>query len=116
MGKYLKCVKAVPTSDPYGLVYACQFTEAEWAFQPSFLPAGPGKIYLLRLKKIHVVFPDDWLIWHPVSISYEIMSDFAFREKYNLYDDLPPRIKTIADQFPSYGNWVEMCNKDSLKV
>lgn len=110
-----KFIKAVPNFDPYGLVYACQFIDGEWFFSPVPQELSPvGKAIVLELYgNLHFVSPNEWLVWHPATVEYEFLSDDAFREKYNLYETLPPRIRDLADRFPSFEEWVELQNKQA---
>lgn len=110
-----KYIKAVPNSDPYNIVYAYQFKDGEWFFSPAPRELSPaGKVVVLELcGELHFVSPDEWLVWHPVTVGYEFLSDDEFRAEYNLHDDLPPKIRDLADRFPSFEEWVELQNKQA---
>ena len=101
--------KAIPTTDAKKIVYACQFTKDKFEFAST---PGFGDVYFLRIgEQTHVIFPGRWLIWFPDTREYDFMDDCEFRGHYNLYDELPPRIKAWADTQPSYDEWVEKCNQ-----
>lgn len=109
---HLEYRKAISVFDTTSIVYAKQFTEDEYDFEdvPEF---GVGKkVYLIRSgDELDAIAPNEWQIWFPDKVVYDFISDEDFRAKYVLYDDLPPKLKEIADKFPSYEEWAEQVNQ-----
>lgn len=109
----LKYIKAVPMTNARSIVYAFQFTEKDFHFAPSFVPGlGRPRVLAWRMYgEIYFIFPNEWLVWMPLSVEFCFLSDSDFRNKYTPYEDLPPNIKAFADKHPSYDEWVEHCDK-----
>lgn len=103
-------IKAVLLTDAKMVVYACQFTEDKYFFVDG--PIVGSKIYLIRIgDDVVCIMPNDWLVWFPDSIEYDLISDDEFRYRFVLYDDCPSNIKAVADTFPSFDEWVELTER-----
>lgn len=104
-------IKAAPLRDAKAFVYARQFTKRNCYFEPTFDEFG-GEIHFLEINgQIFYITPDDWLVWFPKSREFTFMRDDEFRKIYTLYDDMPVNVRLLADNIPSYKEWVRDCNR-----
>lgn len=102
-------IKAVPLTDSKSVVYACQFTEDKYHFVDGSISGG--KMYLMRMYNDTVaITPNTWLVWFPDVNKYDFISDDEFRDRFVLYDDLPPDIKAMADLKPCFEDWIAYVN------
>lgn len=106
-------VKALSVNNVAELVYARQFFS-----EPGMLEG----FYLQRMYDEVVAIPDaGWLVWRDrgnASPLYEVLEDEEFRDRFVLYDQLPDRLKSVADSHPDYDEWCDIQDRlydDKLK-
>lgn len=98
--------RAVPTRDCHAIVYAHRLTRQDavgsWLDERHFVLCMCGETHIARI--------GSWVVWHPLSVEFELVPDDEFNERFTLYENLPPNVRALADKHPCYDDWVDMEN------
>jgi len=98
--------RAVPTRNCHAIVYAHRLTRKD-----AVGPLLDEKYFVLHMcGETHIARIGSWIVWHPLSVEFELMPDDEFNERYTLYENLPPNVRALADRHPCYDDWVDMEN------